>query len=390
MGRLEIKNLQPGDVFISGEKGDIIRIGVGVVGNVNEVVTIGRDGVVDAKGFSFNGYHISAFGFKNKVVNGDMAIAQRGTYSKVKKGDSRVIVCDRFMSPYMVGPTPVGEEVAEMQQMNADGPPDFDYYLRFKVLVPWSHNGAYLRYKLTHNAIREFRHGTVAAKNGALSFWVRSSIAGEFSVSCTSVKPSAENNLRRSIVLPYTINQANTWEFKEIMIPGDREGNRITNWYNDTIVGMRLYFSLNNVGYTTTNTGRWVNTVYLRTPNNVNLTNIVGSTFDLTGVQYEPGPHSTPFERRPRMVDMLLCQQYYRKIGPVIPSKAPWGTDQYFVSLPVIPQMITTPTATVTRENTGFTVSNPVMNLQLNHLEEIITLTGAGTNIKNSYILECE
>jgi hypothetical protein len=39
--------------------------------------------------------------------------------------------------------------------------------------------------------------------------------------------------------------------------------------------------------------------------------NLTSGTFDLTGVQLEPGPVATPFERRPIGTELALCQRYY-------------------------------------------------------------------------------
>jgi hypothetical protein len=41
--------------------------------------------------------------------------------------------------------------------------------------------------------------------------------------------------------------------------------------------------------------------------------NLTSGTFDLTGVQLEPGPVATPFERRPIGTELALCQRYYEK-----------------------------------------------------------------------------
>jgi hypothetical protein len=43
--------------------------------------------------------------------------------------------------------------------------------------------------------------------------------------------------------------------------------------------------------------------------------NLTSGTFDLTGVQLEPGPVVTPFEQRPIGTELALCQRYYQRTG---------------------------------------------------------------------------
>ena len=40
-----------------------------------------------------------------------------------------------------------------------------------------------------------------------------------------------------------------------------------------------------------------------------------GTSWDLTGVQFEPGPVATPFEHRPIGTELALCQRYYQSYG---------------------------------------------------------------------------
>jgi hypothetical protein len=41
--------------------------------------------------------------------------------------------------------------------------------------------------------------------------------------------------------------------------------------------------------------------------------NLTSGTFDLTGVQLEPGPVATPFEQRPIGTELALCQRYFQR-----------------------------------------------------------------------------
>ena len=59
--------------------------------------------------------------------------------------------------------------------------------------------------------------GTADAKTVTLSFWVRSSLTGTFGGAFL------KQGINRSYLYTYTINSANTWEYKTITIPGDTD-----------------------------------------------------------------------------------------------------------------------------------------------------------------------
>jgi hypothetical protein len=63
--------------------------------------------------------------------------------------------------------------------------------------------------------IRGLDYGLSTAKTVTVSFWVRSSVTGNYSFALTNAAGS------RGFPAQYTINVANTWEFKTITIPGE-------------------------------------------------------------------------------------------------------------------------------------------------------------------------
>jgi hypothetical protein len=147
----------------------------------------------------------------------------------------------------------------------------------------------------------DFGWGSASAKTITISFWVRSSVTGTYVV-CPS--NSAYN---RSYPATYTINSADTWEYKTITIAGDTSGT----WLTDNGVGMYLSFALacgtNNQG--TANTWNAAGTI--STSSAVNLMATNGATFYLTGVQLEVGSTATSFDYRPYGTELALAQRYY-------------------------------------------------------------------------------
>jgi hypothetical protein len=149
----------------------------------------------------------------------------------------------------------------------------------------------------------DFNFGTASATYLTLSFWVRSSLTGTFGVGLRG----ASNT--RSYTATYTINSANTFEYKTITIAGDTSGTWLTN--ND--VGIGLFFSLGVGSANSITAGSWqaVNATSPTGAGSVVGTN--GATWYLAGVQLEKGSTATSFDYRPYGTELALCQRYYEK-----------------------------------------------------------------------------
>jgi len=156
--------------------------------------------------------------------------------------------------------------------------------------------------------------GTSGAKQATVSFWVKSSTAGTYALS------SRNNAADRACVMEYTINSANTWEYKTVTFPADTSGT----WERTTSIGNRLWWGLSAVGGNTSTIGSWQNANVYQSSNNADWSGSTATaTFYLTGVQLEVGTVATPFEHRSYGEELALCQRYYYKIGPA--DNIPFG-----------------------------------------------------------------
>jgi len=153
--------------------------------------------------------------------------------------------------------------------------------------------------------IRGLDFGLSTAKSLTVSFWVRASITGNYSFGLTNAAAT------RGFPAQYTINSANTWEYKTITILGETTGTWVTTISN----AAELWWGLGiGTTYTEPATGAWSSVSNtLGTDSSVNWISTNAATFHITGVQLEVGTVATPFDRRPFAVELELCQRYYEK-----------------------------------------------------------------------------
>jgi hypothetical protein len=122
-------------------------------------------------------------------------------------------------------------------------------------------------------------------------------------------------------VTTFTVNSANTDEYKTIVIPADVTGT----WATDTSIGIELAFDL-GTGSTrsTATTNAWQTGDYFKATGSVSLVGTLNATFGITGVQLEKGSTATLFEFRPYGIELALCQRYYQQLsdGMRLPAMA--------------------------------------------------------------------
>ena len=145
--------------------------------------------------------------------------------------------------------------------------------------------------------------GTANAKIVTVSFWVRSSLTGTFGGALTN---GAGN---RSYTFNYTINSANTWEYKTVTIAGDTTGT----WLTDNSAGIELRIGLGSTGIYTQTAGSWGTANAVQPAGCVSVVGTNGATFYITGVQLEVGSSATGFEYRQYTTEVQLCQRYFQK-----------------------------------------------------------------------------
>jgi len=236
-------------------------------------------------------------GMRNRIINGDMRIAQRGTAAVTADGAFPV---DRFKIDFST-------DGAFSAQQDSSAPTGFVNSVKWTVTTADASIGstqyAYIYQKIEGTNLSDLGWGTANAKTVTLSFWVRSSVTGTFG---GGLQNGAGN---RSYPFTYSISVADTWEQKTITVAGDTTGT----WLTTTGVGLQVLFSL-AMGSTYSGTaGAWAGATYGSATGATNLMGTLNATWYITGVQLEVGSVATPFERRPFGTELALCQRYYCK-----------------------------------------------------------------------------
>jgi hypothetical protein len=275
----------------------------------NEVAVAAGGSVAAA--FNTNGLF-----FRNRIINGDMRIDQRNAGAAVTiNGTANTYTVDRWVAS---GQATDGVYTVD-QVTDAPTGGGFTNSLKITVTTADASIGASQIYTFGQFIeglnTADLMWGSASARAVTLSFWVQASVTGTYSV---ALKNSDAN---RAYVATYTINSANTWEYKTITVPGDTTGT----WLTDTGRGIGVRFNLGaGTDYNAT-ANSWTATNGFSVSGQVQLISTLNATFFITGVQLETGSVATPFERRPYGTELMLCQRYYYKIKATSTAYAYFG-----------------------------------------------------------------
>lgn len=244
-------------------------------------------------------FDTSAYTFRNRIINGAMEINQRAggivtattSFQYITDRWGVIEVTDGTFTARQTTNAPVGfKNALYLETGTADTSLTATQYAAFS-------------HQIEGLNIIDFAFGTAAARTITLSFWARSSLTGTFS---GSIRNGA---LDRSYVFEFTINSANTYEYKMITIPGDTTGT----WATDNTAGLALTFSLGTGSTYSTTAGSWVAGSYFASTGSVGIIGTASANFYITGVQLELGSSATPFERRPYAMELINCKRYYEE-----------------------------------------------------------------------------
>ena len=315
------------------------RLGINLVGNdlnVGSNIKIGNaSGIVTATSFSGDGSALTGVGAsfgnssinssgiitatafvsdtplsnRNIIINGAMNVAQRTTSASGSFTTAAYATCDRWQfAAYATDQLSMNISQEAMNSVNG-----FGKYLKMSPGTAESGGAAdeyvSMRYKIEAQDCQQLEWGTLSAKSATVSFWIKSTVTGTACVNITK-----EDATKYQITRTYTINVANTWEYKTLTIPGltasgipnDNGAGIIIHWFLDA---GSSYKSSDSTSWGTFADGGYA---YGHSANFIDSTS---TNWNITGVQFEVGPVATPFEHRSFADELRRCQRYYWKIA---------------------------------------------------------------------------
>ena len=280
-------------------------------------VTISESGI-EASGIgitcaSINDGQIS--GRRNIVINGAMMVSQRGNQSATSSAG--YFACDRFY-------TSNGSDAAVAVNQSTDSPDDFgfSYHLDCTTADTSIAAGQYflIQYRIEGQDIQRFNKGTSSAKQFALSFYVKATKTGLYTVELEDT-----DNQRQ---ISKTITVSNTdWNRYVLIFPADTSGAFNNDQNNSLSINWWLLAgSTYNGG--TVNTSSWASITQANraSGSNVNAMDSTSNDFRLTGVQLEVGDQATSFEHRSFGEELSLCQRYYETHNHLTTAKTTDGS----------------------------------------------------------------
>ena len=235
---------------------------------------------------------------KNLIINGNMAVAQRGT--STTGVTNATLLIDRFIATTTSGSIDLSKSTT--------APAGFAN--SFKVAVNTTNafgtasDEAHIEQKIEAQNLQRLEYGLSTAHKITLSFWVRSSVTGDYGTWFY------QDDAGKDYSTSYTISSANTWEKKTITVDGNISD--IIN--NDNGIGMNIRWFLDG-GSNRRGAVRdsWLTTspTAPKVPTGAPAWMNGSNDFYLTGVSLEVGDVATPFEHESFAETLQKCMRYF-------------------------------------------------------------------------------
>ena len=246
---------------------------------------------------------VSDFQPRNMIINGAMQINARTNGTLTINSSTGQYPCDRWVSrgeggskAFTIQKTSIassGRGVRNSIKVTSSQAASVGNYDIFNV-----------RQKIEGFNIQRLNLGEAGCASMALSFTVRSSVAGTHS---GAIQNSDQN---RSYPFTYTL-VANTWKDVKIIIPPITSGS----FDEGTGVGLRVVFDMGSGSNFRGTANQWNSAQNEGATGAVRILETNGATWEISKVQLEEGTVCTPFEKRMVTQETILCERYYQRYG---------------------------------------------------------------------------
>ena len=245
---------------------------------------------------------------KPLIINGDMAVAQRGTSKTSASGYTTV---DRFRNFQDDGAVTATQESLTSGNAYING-----FANAFKLDVTTADSSvandhlAGIQYKFEGQDLQVFKKGTSNAEKFTVAFWFKSTKTGTYICELEDEDNSRNNSQS------YTVSSSNTWEHKVVNFPADTTGS----FGDDKNTSLKVnWFLMAGTDFTsgTLQTAWGSETSANRCVGQVNALDNTSNNIHITGVQLEVGEFSSttlpPFQHESFGENLARCQRYFQK-----------------------------------------------------------------------------
>jgi hypothetical protein len=254
-------------------------------------------------GMLSNDLQTSAFGHKNRIINGDMKIDQRygGTLNPGATSNTGWGM-DRWSAGGVLN------AVISSQQVT-DAPVGHYYSLKYTVTTSsTSADWTYTSQGIEGFNVLDFKWGSSQGVNATLSFWVKCSVAG---TQQGHIQFNGSTNTQY-YTFQYSIASAATWQYVTVTIPPPpaSAGEWTTSTGAKAITVVPITVISTGLSATNQPVNTWGTSNYGRISSTMTLASTVNSTIQVTAVQFEKGSTATGFEYRSINQEYQLCLRY--------------------------------------------------------------------------------
>ena len=251
---------------------------------VNPAIVLAADGSATAQLSSINGGPLA--GFRNRIINGNFDIWQRGTsFTGSEYG------ADRWSSGRTGTTHTATRQLFTLGQ--TDVPNNPTYYIRTVVSsVAGAGNFSYLRQPI--EGVQ-----TLSGQQVTVSFWAKVDSTKNISVELVQSFGTGGSPSAAVLGIGTTkVSVGTSWQKVTVTATVPSISGKTKGTNNDDSLGLFIWFDAGSSFDVRTNTlGQQ------------------SGTFEIAQVQVEPGSVATPFEQRPIGTELSLCQRYYSAIN---------------------------------------------------------------------------
>jgi len=254
-----------------------------------------------------NVFDDGALSNRNILINGKFEVNQYNDGSSTSFAAGAYFVADRFDYYTNAGAFAV---YSATHEISSDAPDGFSKSLKITCTsggtIP-STGEVVFRQKIEGYNSSVLNYGSANGESATVSFWIKASVTGDYGLQFVYY----DGTNSQFYVSKYTVNSANTWEYKTVTIP-PQTTNAFDNVTNGN--GLTVYWDLGEGSTYSGTAGAGWGTTYLNgLSGGVKLMENTGATWQITGVQLEVGDTATPFEHRPYSDELQRCFRYYEQ-----------------------------------------------------------------------------